>query len=127
MMRPPAVDGHRSMWTKPRPRSADRCLTPCSIRALPTRGHSRWEAARIQAMGPGHLLGRFIVTSTVLATIATAAADAPYIRSRPDGLLDVDSASAGAIVRYTIDGSDPGRDAGVWLSPVNLPPGYTLK
>jgi lysophospholipase L1-like esterase len=30
-------------------------------------------------------------------------------------------------VRYTIDGSDPGRDAGVWLSPVDLPPGYTLK
>jgi lysophospholipase L1-like esterase len=78
-------------------------------------------------MRPGHLLGRFIVTSTVLATFATAAADAPVIRSRPDGLLDVERSSAGAIVRYTIDGSDPGRDAGVWLSPVNLPPGYTLK
>jgi lysophospholipase L1-like esterase len=78
-------------------------------------------------MRPGHLLGRFIVTSTALATIATATADAPVIRSRPDGLLDVEPSSSGAIVRYTIDGSDPGRDAGVWLSPVNLPAGYTLK
>jgi lysophospholipase L1-like esterase len=30
-------------------------------------------------------------------------------------------------VRYTLDGTDPGQDAGVWLAPVELPPGFTLK
>ena len=78
-------------------------------------------------MRPGHLLGRFIVTSTVLATIAAAAADAPVIRSRPDGLLDVEPSSAGAIVRYTLDGSDPGGMRACGSAPVDLPPGYTLK
>jgi lysophospholipase L1-like esterase len=78
-------------------------------------------------MRPRHLLGRFLVATTVLSTLAAAAADAPVIRSRPDGLLDVKPPSSGAIVRYTLDGSDPGRDAGVWLAPVNLPAGYTLK
>ena len=56
-----------------------------------------------------------------------AASDAPVIRVRADGLLDVEPPSPGAIVRYTLDGSDPGQDAGVWLAPVSLPAGYTLK
>jgi lysophospholipase L1-like esterase len=69
----------------------------------------------------------FVRATTALVTLAAAAADGPVIRSRPDGLLDVRPSPAGAIVRYTLDGSDPGRDAGVWLAPVNLPAGYTLK
>src|SRR5215218_10771942 len=95
--------------------------------SLPTHRHSNCEAVRIQGMRPGHLLGRFIVTSTVLATIATAAADAPVIRSRPDGLLDVEPSSVGAIVRYTIDGSDPGPDAGVWLAPGEFTPRFHVE
>lgn len=78
-------------------------------------------------MRPRHLLGRLLVATTALATLAAATADAPVIRSRPDGLLDVRPPAPGAIVRYTLDGSDPGRDAGVWLAPVGLPAGYTLK
>jgi lysophospholipase L1-like esterase len=74
-----------------------------------------------------HLLGRFLVATAVLATLAAATADAPVIRTRADGLLDVEPPLSDAIVRYTVDGSDPGRDAGVWLAPVNLPAGYTLK
>ena len=30
-------------------------------------------------------------------------------------------------MRYTLDGTDPTRDAGEWLAPVRVPPGYTLK
>jgi lysophospholipase L1-like esterase len=30
-------------------------------------------------------------------------------------------------MRYTLDGSDPTRDAGEWLAPVHVPPGYTVK
>jgi lysophospholipase L1-like esterase len=78
-------------------------------------------------MRPRQLLGRLVVVSTTLVSIVAAAGDAPIIRSRPDGLLDVASPPSGTVVRYTLDGSDPGRDAGVWLAPVTLPPGYTLK
>ena len=30
-------------------------------------------------------------------------------------------------MRYTLDGTDPTRDAGVWLTPVDVPAGYTVK
>jgi lysophospholipase L1-like esterase len=74
---------------------------------------------------------RFRHASICLATTFTTlfvagAARAQTIRERPDGLLDVD-APAGAVVRYTLDGSDPDKSAGVWLAPVDLPAGYTLK
>ncbi len=55
------------------------------------------------------------------------AAEAPVIRARPDGLLDVTPPKGAAVVRYTLDGSDPDRGAGAWLAPVKLPGGYTLK
>ena len=75
----------------------------------------------------GHVLvGRFVIAVLAIAAFGAIAADAPAIRTRSDGLLDIDS-SPGTIVRYTLDGSDPGREAGVWLAPVDLPPGYTLK
>jgi lysophospholipase L1-like esterase len=68
-----------------------------------------------------------ICLATTFATLFVAvAARAQTIRERPDGLLAVD-APAGAVVRYTLDGSDPDKSAGVWLAPVDLPAGYTLK
>ena len=68
------------------------------------------------------LLAGYALTALTVATTV----DAQTIRTRPDGLLEVD-APAGAIVRYTLDGSDPDKSAGVWLAPVELPAGYTLK
>ena len=67
------------------------------------------------------LAGYALIALTVATTV-----DAQTILTRPDGLLDVD-APAGAVVRYTLDGSDPDKSAGVWLAPVELPAGYTLK
>lgn len=52
---------------------------------------------------------------------------AQTIRARADGLLEVGDAPPGTVVRYTLDGTDPTRDAGVWLAPVDLPAGYTVK
>jgi lysophospholipase L1-like esterase len=52
---------------------------------------------------------------------------APSIVARPDGRFDVSAPPAGAIVRYTLDGTDPTRDAGEWLAPIRVPPGYTAK
>jgi lysophospholipase L1-like esterase len=67
-----------------------------------------------------------LLTAVIISVLVADGARAQTIRTRPDGLLDVD-APAGAVVRYTLDGSDPDRSAGVWLAPVSLPAGYTLK
>jgi lysophospholipase L1-like esterase len=74
-----------------------------------------------------HALVRLSLAAAALGALATARSDAPVIRARADGLLALEPSQPGAVVRYTLDGSDPGRDAGVWLAPVSLPPGYTLK
>ena len=67
--------------------------------------------------------GALAVTLVLLAgTVA-----AQTIQPRPDGLLEVADAPPGTVVRYTLDGTDPTRDAGVWLAPVDLPAGYTVK
>jgi lysophospholipase L1-like esterase len=68
------------------------------------------------------LLAGYALTALTVATTV----DAQTIHTRPDGLLEVE-APAGALVRYTLDGSDPDKSAGVWLAPVELPAGYTLK
>lgn len=44
-----------------------------------------------------------------------------------DGRLKAAAPPAGAVRRYTLDGSDPTRDAGEWLAPVSVPRGYTVK
>jgi lysophospholipase L1-like esterase len=77
-----------------------------------------------------------IVTSPALAVVfalglcaaaQTPAAQPPTISVRGDGRLDVSAPPAGTVMRYTLDGSDPTRDAGEWLAPVRVPPGYTVK
>src|SRR5689334_12779820 len=72
-------------------------------------------------------------TSTLVCTLVLALAlcaasvSAQTIRVRADGLLEVTDAPAGTVVRYTLDGTDPTWDAGVWLEPVDVPAGYTVK
>src|SRR4029453_5135338 len=84
-------------------------------------------------MGPRMRMGlvtrtrTLVVALTFAAALVAATADAQTIRVRADGLLDVTDVPSGAIVRYTLDGTDPTRDAGVWLAPVELPAGYTVK
>jgi lysophospholipase L1-like esterase len=68
----------------------------------------------------------FVVASAGAAR-TQAPAQAPSITVRPDGRLEVAAAPAGAVMRYTLDGSEPTRDAGEWLAPVEVPPGYTVK
>ncbi len=68
----------------------------------------------------------FLLVALGLTARAVAGQDAPAIRARADGRLDVE-APQGLVVRYTLDGSDPDRGSGVWLAPVRLPAGYTLK
>jgi len=74
-----------------------------------------------------------VTTNAIVCALALAAAlpvatvDAQAIRARGDGLLEITDAPAGTVVRYTLDGTDPTRDAGEWLAPVDVPAGYTVK
>jgi lysophospholipase L1-like esterase len=77
------------------------------------------------SIGPRH---RLRLAAVVLgSSLASLAAQAPTFTSRADGRLDAPAAPAGAVMRYTLDGSDPTRDAGEWLAPVSVPAGYTVK
>ena len=69
------------------------------------------------------------ISFALVLAVALCAADvsAQTIRARADGLLEVTDAPPGTLVRYTLDGTDPTRDAGVWLEPVDVPAGYTVK
>lgn len=69
----------------------------------------------------------FACALALAVTLPASTAAAQTIRARPDGLLEVADAPPGTVVRYTLDGTDPSRDAGVWLAPVDVPAGYTLK
>jgi lysophospholipase L1-like esterase len=74
------------------------------------------------------IAGRLRLASLiVVAGLASASAQTASIVARSDGRLDVSAAPAGAVMRYTLDGTDPTRDAGEWLVPVGVPPGYTVK
>ena len=51
----------------------------------------------------------------------------PAIRRDAQGNVTLSGAPAGAIIRYTLDGSDPTRDAGAYLAPVVFPYAGTVK
>lgn len=58
-------------------------------------------------------------------TVATSLPEPTLHRESPGRFTVV--GPAGSIVRYTLDGKDPAKDAGAWLAPVEVPSGYTLK
>jgi lysophospholipase L1-like esterase len=69
-----------------------------------------------------------VLASAVACSVVTAVtADAQTIRARADGLLEIADAPPDAVVRYTLDGTEPTRDSGVWLALVEAPAGYTVK
>lgn len=59
------------------------------------------------------------------ATSSTIAA--PVIERAADGTLTMKSATEGAVIRYSLDGADPGAKTGPYLAPVLLPAGGTVK
>ena len=50
----------------------------------------------------------------------------PILRPDARGLIEIGSQTPGVIIRYNLDGRPPTKDDGVWLAPVDLPPGYKL-
>ena len=71
-----------------------------------------------------------IHTMLVLASaslVAQPVATSLSLAARADGLIEVRGHDPTTTVRYTLDGTEPGKDAGAWLAPVQVPPGYQLK
>src|SRR4029450_7241201 len=89
--------------------------------------------SRPDMAGPiqGRRAGMAMTTPNAFApVIAVALPAAPVgaqtIRARADGLLEATDAPPGTVVRYTLDGTDPARDAGVSPAPVDVPAGYAV-
>ncbi len=68
-----------------------------------------------------------LLLGVALLLTPLCAGEAPVLHVRADGRLDVSAPPAGTVIRYTLDGTVPTRDAGEWLAPVAAPPGYTVK
>src|SRR3954452_17892259 len=98
--------------------SADGCLRP--IECDMTRSTERWEVGG----APTNAIACALV---LVIALCAAGLSAQTIRARADGLLEVTDAPPATVVRYTLDGTDPTRDAGVWLDPVDAPAGYPIK
>ena len=92
-----------------------------------------------RAIGAAEARSRFTRAATrvlmwiVVAVLAPCAVPAhaqvepPALTHRADGLWDAASPTAGTTLRYTLDGTEPTRDSGAWLAPVDVPAGYALK
>jgi lysophospholipase L1-like esterase len=75
-----------------------------------------------------HVLTCALVSALLLCDRPAAAqVETPALTRRADGLWDASTPASGTVLRYTLDGSEPTRDAGAWLAPVDVPPGYVLK
>jgi lysophospholipase L1-like esterase len=52
---------------------------------------------------------------------------APEIRRDRDGRITILTAATNAVTRYTLDGSDPGKESGSYLAPIDIPLGGRVK
>ena len=57
----------------------------------------------------------------------TVALPRPEIRRDSDGVVTITGTGTHTVIRYTLDGRDPERDAGAYLAPIVLPHGGTVK
>lgn len=80
-------------------------------------------------MKPRHSLALILLTQLAFAL----AAQEPTPPAKPDakrdaaGVVTLTCATPGAVVRYSVDGSDPGPKGGPYLAPIVLPAGGTVK
>src|SRR4051812_6635039 len=61
-------------------------------------------------------------TAELVASLAT-----PTGQRDSAGTVTLTTATSGAVIRYTLDGSDPGPKSGPYLAPIELPAGGTVK
>jgi len=58
---------------------------------------------------------------------ASSAPAAPAFTRSADGVVALTCATPGAVIRYSLDGTDPGPMAGPYLAPIELPSGGVVK
>ena len=83
----------------------------------------------------GHRMDRVFALGATLALLLTpnllldqlASLAKPEINSNAAGTITLSCSSPGAMIRYSIDGSDPGAKAGPYLAPIQLPAGGMVK
>ena len=68
-----------------------------------------------------------ILTLPLLATAQDGPLDVPKITRQPDGTVTISTGSKGAVIRYTLDGSDPVQRSGPYLAPIALAHGGVIK
>src|SRR4051812_16049024 len=61
------------------------------------------------------------------AVSETAELAAPVFQRSADGVVTITCATPGVVMRYSIDGSDPGPKTGPYLAPVELKAGGVIK
>jgi lysophospholipase L1-like esterase len=59
--------------------------------------------------------------------VAAAGLPAPEIRRDAAGLVTISAPVTNCLIRYTLDGAEPGREAGPYLAGINLPFGGPVK
>lgn len=69
-----------------------------------------------------YLLPLLLSGSALLAEVAS-----PSFSFLADGRVTLSCATAGAVIRYTFEEKDPDRSAGVYLAPVAVPAGRTMR
>ena len=67
-------------------------------------------------------LALLLLPLTLIADVAV-----PSFAVDANGQVTLSSNSAGAVIRYTFEDKDPDRSAGVYLAPVDVPPGRTMR
>ena len=61
------------------------------------------------------------------AAIGYAQVAEPVFVTEGPGLYALRCETPGAVIRYTLSGSDPGKDAGQYLAPMRVPEGRVVK
>lgn len=59
--------------------------------------------------------------------VARSEVATPSLVRLPDGRIALSCPTPGAVLRYTLDGTEPDKSSGVYLAPVRLPVGKTVK
>ena len=70
---------------------------------------------------------RFVALLILLACGLWAEVATPSFALLVDGRVVLASTAPGAVIRYTFDEKEPDRSAGVYLAPINIPFGRTLR
>ncbi|MBS0204929.1 MAG: chitobiase/beta-hexosaminidase C-terminal domain-containing protein [Planctomycetes bacterium] len=68
-----------------------------------------------------------ILISSVMVSAQDGSLDVPKIERQADGTVTISAAAKGAVVRYSLDGSDPVQRSGPYLAPIALPQGGVVK